>query len=168
MVLTSWHGPAVGASMGRNRNLLSLGNVAGEQTLVRTGISLTSSDDDRPEVPFEDDFNSETAARFGDLSAMPVASGDSGLLTGDDLAVRWLAVDCAAPSRLAADILALILAARPPRPPGGSGDPDSRTRKLSPEDDVGALSNRRVTAVTGPPATFLCRCPAEIAHADIS
>lgn len=64
--------------------------------------------------------------------------GDSGLLTGDDLAPRWLAVDCAALSRPAADILALILAARPPGLPGGSGDPDSRTRKLSPEDDVGA------------------------------
>jgi len=53
---------------------LSLGNVAEEQTLVRIGISLASSGDDRPEVPFGDDFNSETAARFGDLSVMPVAS----------------------------------------------------------------------------------------------
>lgn len=43
--------------------------------------------------------------------------GDSGLLTGDDLAARWLAVDCAAPSQPTADILALILAARPPSRP---------------------------------------------------
>jgi len=35
--------------------------------------------------------------------------GDSDLLTGDNLAARWLTVDCAAPSRPAADILALIL-----------------------------------------------------------
>ena len=59
--------------MGRNRNLFNLGNVAGEQILVRTGISLISSDDDRPEIPFEDDFSSKTAARFGDLS-VPLAS----------------------------------------------------------------------------------------------
>jgi len=58
--------------------------------------------------------------------------GESGLLAGDDLAARWFTVDCAAPSR-ATDILALILAARSPSP-AGSGDPDSRTRKLSPED----------------------------------
>ena len=73
-MLTSWHGPAVDASMGRNRNFLSLGNVAGEQTLVRTGISLTSLGDDRPEIPSENDFSSETAARFDDFSVMPVAS----------------------------------------------------------------------------------------------
>lgn len=60
-------------SMGRNRNFLSLGNVAGEQTLVRTGISLTSLGDDRSEIPSENDFSS-TAARFGDFSVMPVAS----------------------------------------------------------------------------------------------
>jgi len=58
--------------------------------------------------------------------------GESGLLAGDDLAARWFTVDCAAPSR-ATDILALILAARSPSP-AGSGNPDSRTRKLSPED----------------------------------
>lgn len=75
---------------------------------------------------------------YGRLSLSSVSChlpGDSGLLTGDDLAARWLVVDCAAPSRSAADISALILAAGPT---GGSGDPDSRTRKLNPEDDVGA------------------------------
>ncbi|KYQ56891.1 hypothetical protein ALC60_04095 [Trachymyrmex zeteki] len=43
--------------------------------------------------------------------------GDNDLLTGDDLAARWLVVDCAALSRLTADILALILATRPPGRP---------------------------------------------------
>lgn len=61
-------------SPGRNRNRLSLGKVAGEQTLVSTGISFASSGDDRPEIPFEDDLSCETAVRFGDLSVMAVAS----------------------------------------------------------------------------------------------
>ncbi|KYN13432.1 hypothetical protein ALC57_14445 [Trachymyrmex cornetzi] len=59
-----------------------------------------------------------------DLWAMPVIvnvwchlPGDSDLLTGDDLAARWLVVDCAALSRLTVDILALILATRPPGRP---------------------------------------------------
>lgn len=124
----SWHDPVVDASPGRNRNRLSLGKVAGEQTLVSTGISFASSGDDRPEIPFEDDLSCETAVRFGDLSVMAVASGDSDLLAEDDLAARFT-VDCAAPSQAATDILALILAAR--SPPAGSGDPDSRTRKCS-------------------------------------
>lgn len=76
-------------SIGRNLNLLSLGNVEEEQTLVKAGISLVRSPlDNPPEIPLENDFSSGMAARFGDLSVVLVAS------TKNEGNIFYLICDC--------------------------------------------------------------------------
>lgn len=81
MKLVCYYGRHYSPSIGRNLNLLSLGNVAGEQILVRAGISSGLAErsllDGLSEIPFEDDVSFRTAARFGDLSVMSVAAAKS-------------------------------------------------------------------------------------------